>query len=103
MPRNRGYYESGAKSFGLGTGPGFMGGAIASIAEISMYHRYRMYQSLMMYLTIGGPDDYFYSNNTFEDYSTTSTNTKTMSDHLQEDQSECKISITYHSLVYLER
>ena len=76
-----------------------MGGAIASIAEISMYHRYRMYQSLMMYLTIGEPDDYFYYNNTFEDYSTI-TNNKSMSDHLQEDQSECKIS-TIYLFVYL--
>ena len=69
-----------------------MGGAIASLAVISMYHRYRMYQSLKMYLTIEGPDDYFYNNNiTFEDYSTT--NTKSISGHLQEDdQLECKIS-----------
>ena len=37
----------------LGAGAGFLGGAMAGVAAMSMYHRYRMYSSMMMYQSHG--------------------------------------------------
>ena len=41
-----GLFGGGKKSFALGVGAGYIGGPQPSIAAISVYHRYRLYQSL---------------------------------------------------------
>ena len=41
-----GLFGAGKKSFALGVGTGYLGGPQPSIAALSMYHRYRLYQSL---------------------------------------------------------
>jgi len=44
-----GLFGGGRNSFALGAGAGFLGGAMAGVAAMSMYHRYRMYSTMMMY------------------------------------------------------
>jgi hypothetical protein len=60
---NGGLFGGGSRSFGLGAGAGFLGGAVAGVAAMSMYHRYRMYQSMSMYQMGGmGYGGYGYGN-----------------------------------------
>ena len=49
-----GLFGGGKRSFALGAGAGFLGGAMAGVAAMSMYHQYRMYRSMMMYNAMGG-------------------------------------------------
>merc|ERR1711899_216539 len=37
----------GTRAFGLGAGAGFLGGAMAGVAMMETYHRYRLYRSMM--------------------------------------------------------
>ena len=41
--------SGGKKAFALGAGAGFIGGAVAAAGAMSIYHRYRQYQSMMYY------------------------------------------------------
>jgi hypothetical protein len=38
---------SGSRGLAVGAGAGFIGGAVAGIAAVSMYHQYRQFQSLL--------------------------------------------------------
>jgi hypothetical protein len=38
---------SGSRGLAVGAGAGFIGGAVAGVAAVSMYHQYRQYQSLL--------------------------------------------------------
>ena len=55
-----GLFGGGKRSFALGAGAGFVGGAMAGVAAMSMYHRYQMYRSMMMYHSLGGYGGYGY-------------------------------------------
>ena len=44
-----GFFGGGKKSFALGVGAGFIGGAMAGVAAMSLYHNYIMFQNMMMY------------------------------------------------------
>ena len=48
------FCRGGKKAFGLAVGAGFVGGAVAGIYGMQMYHRYKMYQSMMYYHGHGG-------------------------------------------------
>ena len=39
----------GRGAFGLGVGAGFIGGAVAGVAAMETYHRYRQYRAMMYY------------------------------------------------------
>ena len=41
--------SGGKKAFALGAGAGFIGGAVAAAGAMSIYHRYRQYQTMMYY------------------------------------------------------
>ena len=41
------FCRGGKKAFGLAVGAGFVGGAVAGIYSMQMYHRYKKYQSMM--------------------------------------------------------
>lgn len=49
-----GLFGGGKRSFALGAGAGFLGGAMAGVAAMSMYHQYRMYKTMLMYNMMGG-------------------------------------------------
>ena len=38
---------SGSRGLAVGAGAGFIGGAVAGVAAVSMYHQYRQYQNMM--------------------------------------------------------
>jgi len=44
---------SGSRGLAVGAGAGFIGGAVAGIAAVSMFHQYRQYQRMMY--CIGNP------------------------------------------------
>ena len=39
----------GKKKFALGVGAGFVGGAVAGVAAMETYHRYKQYKAMMYY------------------------------------------------------
>ena len=45
---------SGSKGLAIGAGAGFIGGAVAGVAAVSMYHQYRQYQSMMYCYSLPG-------------------------------------------------
>ena len=44
----------------IGAGSGFLGGAMAGVAAMSMYHQYKMYWSLLQYHSLGEYHGYNY-------------------------------------------
>jgi len=52
--RKGGLFGGGKKTFALAAGAGFVGGAVAGVYGMQMYHRYKMYQSMMYHRHHGG-------------------------------------------------